>query len=557
MVTGGIFIPNYLSVYETLTLSATLFQQLIYTVHRPTFSPNKTPNLLLIAIMILGCSCSIKSDDHTTAKSATEFSTVLAWYLRWEIFSRMHMQFDDLWVFQALLLLETYEKTYSSRILHERAHIHHATTITLMRRGSFLLGRSPLDSPPSREENLPESEAMTRSSTEVWWDEWIRREATRRVAFAAFMIDSTHAAMFGHSMIMVTHEMRLVLPCDEALWSATSVDEVWKIETTLRSNGVKPLSFLEGLRSTLNGQEIFTNAFGRSLLLSGLLSVSWHMNQRDLQLNSLAAGSHHHEKARGTKWRRCVTRAFDMWKVAYEQAAAENLSDNNELLRSGRQAGGEDAVLQSRAALYYLSRFSMHVDIVECQVFAGANQVLGRNIRKEEMEASRRRIRNTWAPTVDARKATFYALRFLCSVFYKNTTTTDDKGGGGDHQVFCCDRDFVINYATSKTTLSTHRWVLYSAALVVWCYSYAVDGPTHAAAGSMGSSIDDHIQDMQNFLKRVDNIKSSEDVAYYRLNSCAGMLKVLRYIFRMGTWELLHEGADLLTNCIMLIDRSS
>jgi hypothetical protein len=485
--------------------------------------------------MILGSSCSIKLDDHIMAKSATEFSTVLAWYLRWEIFSNMHLQSDDLWVFQALLLLETYEKTYSSRTLHERAHIHHATTITLMRRGSFLLGRSPLDSPPSYQENFPGGESIKRSLAEVWWDEWIRKEATRRVAFAAFMIDSTHAAMFGHSMIMATHEMRLILPCDEALWSATSVDEVWKIETTIRSNGVRALSFLEGLRRCLNGQEVYTNAFGRSILLSGLLSVSWHMSQRDLQLNSLEVGSY--EKGTGTKWRRSIARAVDLWNVVYDQAD-ENMSDN-----AIRYSRSEDVVLQSRAALYHLARFSMYVDIVECQVFAGAKRLLGRTIRKQDVEKSQEWIRKTWAPTIEARKATFYALRFLCSVFH-NTERADQV----------CDRDFVLDYATSKAALSMHRWVLYSAALVVWSYSYAVDGPTHATR-SVGSSIDDHIQDMQSFLKRVDNIKTPEDLAYYRLNSCAGMLKVLRHIFRLGTWELLHESADLLTNCVKLIDR--
>jgi hypothetical protein len=208
-----------------------------------------------------------------------------------------------------------------------------------------------------------------------------------------------------------------------------------------------------------------------------------------------------------------------------------------------RYSRSEDVVAQCRAALYHLARISMHVDIIECQVFAGAKRVLGRMIQKQEVEKSRAWIRNTWAPTTEARKATFYALRFLCSVFH-NT----ERAG----QVY--NRHFVVDYATSKAALSMHRWVLYSAGLVVWCYSYAVDGATHATR-SMDSSIDDDIQDMQGFLERVDNIKTPEDIAYYRLNSCAGMLKVLRYIFRMGTWELLHEGADLLTNCVGLIGR--
>ncbi|KAK5240011.1 hypothetical protein LTR16_011229, partial [Cryomyces antarcticus] len=93
--------------------------------------------------------------------------------------------------------------------------------------------------------------------------------------------------MFGHSAVMVAHEMRLPLPCDEALWSATSSVEVGRMDASLAASGVKPVTFLDGLKKTLNGQSVRTNSFGRVILMAGLLSVSWHMNQRDLQVSSL------------------------------------------------------------------------------------------------------------------------------------------------------------------------------------------------------------------------------------------------------------------------------
>jgi len=444
------------------------------------------------------------------------------------------MQSDSLWVYQALLLLEIYEKTYSSRSLHERAHIHHATTITMMRRGSFLSGRSPLDTPTSHEKKQMGYQNSTKNLADDWWEEWIVRESTRRVAFAAFMIDSMHAAMFGHSMIMVTHELRLVLPCDDTLWSATNGGEVRKIEAVLRSNGVSPVPFIEGLRRTLNGQEIYTNAFGRSILLCGVLSVSWHMNQRDIQISSLDITSHRGE--RGTKWRRSIVRAFDLWRDSYGNTAEGMPDDRFRLWRN------PSSVLGSRSTLYYLAQFSLNVDIAECQIFAGANRVLGRIIGSHEIKNVQRRIRKVWAPTVEARKVTFYALRFLSLVFYDST-----NGISG------CDRELIVNYAASTRILPVHRWVLYSAALVVWSYSYAVDGPAHIKT-SMGTTLDDHIKEMNTFLGRTEHIKSPEDVAFHRLNGCAGMLEVLCYIFRMGTWDLLLEGADLLQNCIKLIE---
>ena len=444
---------------------------------------------------------------------------------------------DSLWIYQALLHLELYEKTYSSRSLHERAHIHHATTITMMRRGSFLAGKSPLDTPPLYEEQQSNNgnQDSTKSVGDIWWEEWIKREATRRLAFAAFMIDSLHAAMFGHSMTMVTHEMRLALPCDDSLWSATNGNEVRKIEATLRSNGIGPIPFLEGLRRTLNGQEVCTNAFGRSILLCGVLSVSWHMNQRDVQISSLAIASNGGE--RGTKWRRSIARAFDLWRDSYGHTTQMVSGDMPRLW------GHSDSVLGSRSTLYHLAQFSLNVDIVECQIFAGATRVLGRVIGAHEVHNVQQKIRKTWAPSVDGRKATFYAIRILCLVFREPTHGVPQR----------CDRESVIRYASSTNMLPVHRWVLYSAALVLWSYTYAIDGPFHVQMTSADSSIDEHIQQMESFLVRAENIKSPEDVAFYRLNGCAGVLHVLCYIFRMGTWDLLREGADLLANCISLI----
>src|ERR1700677_3047022 len=101
-------------------------------------------------MMAIGAACLDKIHGHDVTQNCAELSNFLACHLRWEIFSDYHFRPPaKLWVFQALLLLEIFEKMYSTRPLHERAHIHHATTLTLMRRGSSLIGRSALDSPPS------------------------------------------------------------------------------------------------------------------------------------------------------------------------------------------------------------------------------------------------------------------------------------------------------------------------------------------------------------------------------------------------------------------------
>jgi hypothetical protein len=501
-------------------------------VHKPTFSPDNTPSLLLITIMIIGASCPDKESYHAINKTSTELWAVLVWHLRWEIFKLVDVRPPQLWVFQALLLLEVYEKMFSTRVLHERAHIHHATTIDLIRRGSPLVERSPADLPPGYQENAPGIPPPGTTFTAEWWSHWITREATRRVAFAAFLIDSIHATMFGHSTMMAAHEIGLLLPCDEALWSATDAAEIGRIESALRAHGVKPLSFLEGLQRTLKGHEVHTNAFGRSILMSGLLSVSFHMNQRDLQVDSL--GVNPRGRRGGSRWRKSITRAFDLWMQSYEQAAGNGAGN-----MSGRCLD-KDHALESRIALYYLAHISMHVDIVECQVFAGAKRVLGRPLGKQDIESAQRHIRTVWAPTADARAATFYALRFLCAVLLPSPAHVARPSS-------------ILDYAaTRKNVLPSPCWVLYVAALVLFSYSYAVDGAAVLPAPA-DSSIDNHIRDMYSFLTRVDAISTPDDIVHHRLNGCRGMLRVLRHLFRNANWELLNEAADMLTNCIKMI----
>ncbi|CRK37090.1 hypothetical protein BN1708_020204, partial [Verticillium longisporum] len=87
-------------------------------------------------MITIGAACLDKTHGQQVTKAGAQLSNFLAWHLRWEIFMDVNFRPPaKLWVFQTLLLLELYEKMYSTRELHERAHIHHATTITLMRRG--------------------------------------------------------------------------------------------------------------------------------------------------------------------------------------------------------------------------------------------------------------------------------------------------------------------------------------------------------------------------------------------------------------------------------------
>jgi hypothetical protein len=508
-------------------------------LHKPTFNASTCPELLLLSIMCLGASCLEKNYGHEQTQACAALSNFLAWHLRWELF--MDVDFRPpakLWIFQGLLLLEIFEKMYSTRPLHERAHIHHATTLTLMRRGSSLIGRSAMDSPPSVKDGKSNSLGGVNTPDE-WWNHWITNEATRRAAFAAFVLDSIHATMFGHSAIMVAHEMRLPLPCDEALWSATSSSEVGRVEASLHNNGIKQMSFLDGLKKTLNGQTVRTNSFGRTILMAGLLSVSWHMNQRDLQVSSLGV-----TQALGgrDKWRGSLTRAFDFWKQDFDSSLARPNDVVAPHAYSYSNGLGDDNVFESRTVLHHLAHMAMHVDIVDCQIYAGAGRLLGRSITPQDYNGAQRRMKEMWAPTARARDATFYALRFLYNVMVAGDHSLNPNTAPSAGLSYSARDDFLLN----------RPWVLYFATLIVWSYGYALDGPVKQPYQLI--TYEDKVKDMDSYLKRVGGVDKPDDlVNQVNRNACLGLLIIMRDMFKKTRWELLHEASNLLTKCIEML----
>lgn len=521
-------------------------------LHQPTFVPDQQENLLLIAMIAIGASCLEKDHGQHATQGGAKLANFLAWHLRGEIFNHAHFRPPaKLWIFQALLLLEIYEKMYSTRPLHEGAHIHHATTITLMRRGAALIGRSAGETPPSARDERPthgsNSSAHTPSGTvpDRWWHDWITGEATRRVAFAAFIIDSLHATMFGHSAVMVAHEMQLPLPYDEALWSATSSAEVGRIEASLSANGIRRPRFLEGLKATLNGQKVQTNSFGRTILMAGLLSVSWHMNQRDLQVSSLGVVQQLGGK---DKWRGALTRAFDFWRQDFDAYLAENPeSSSGSYQYHGSQKLRDGIVFESKNVLHHLAHMAMHVDIVDCQIFARSPRLLGRAIGPQDYSGAQRRMKE-WANTARARDATYYALRFLSEVLIP----TDNFGPQAMHTPPLTEE--YPRYSAREDYLMNRPWVLYFAALIVWSYGYALEGPITPPPRRPPSTPAEKQQDMYDFLHRAGSVGSPEMlITVPNKNQCVGTLMVLRDTFQTTRWELLQEACSKLTNCINML----
>jgi len=187
----------------------------------------------------------------------------------------------------------------------------------------------------------------------------------------------------------------------------------------------------------------------------------------------------------------------------------------------------------------------MHVDIVDCQIFARAKRLLGRTIGPQDLNSAQRRMKDVWAPTAKARDATYYALRFLCIVLLPEGPASTTHAYNGPDPIF--------DYSARDDALMNRSWVLYFAALIVWCYGFAVEGQTNAPVPA-AYAFEDQVRDMRAYLRRLGAVRSPEDLKVQRgFNGCSGMLMVLRTTFEKTRWHLLHEAATLLKNCIELI----
>ncbi|CAK4020088.1 Zinc finger [Lecanosticta acicola] len=348
-------------------------------IHEPTFS-TKSANILLVLTMVaMGAYDLVRSRPKGDLEQYKELSLMIMTHLRWEIFTDKDAQPPvQLWVAQSLLLLEYYEKQCSTRKLHERAHIHHASTLTLLRRGSPLVGRSDSESPvsgtPTRA-TTPVRHQPDRKpdSADSWWIQWVRNESFNRVVFTALQMDTLHAVIYGHAADMAPYEIRLTLPCDDSLWDAKSADEVQKLDANLKMYGIKPLNFLDGLKRCLHAHEVQTHAPARMILMAGLLSVGWHISRREKHLQFLETVPSIREQAR---WRTLLLNAFGYWRTSFDEAVGSRQSS---LMASKQQ----EMNIAKSAVLFHLAHMTLHADIIDCQIFAGTKRLLGRRVAKK------------------------------------------------------------------------------------------------------------------------------------------------------------------------------
>ncbi|KAK1955931.1 hypothetical protein LY78DRAFT_686497 [Colletotrichum sublineola] len=501
-------------------------------IHQPTFSSNRCSIFLLMVMIALGAASLGSRDSTGNLEQYGGFADVIISSIRWEILTAEEASPPvGLYTAQSLLLLEFYEKMFSSRRMHERAHIYHSATLTLLRRGSPLIGKGGSDSPP--EEAAPTANDGVSSDSKTWWVRWAESESMHRVVFAAFMMDVVHAAMFGHAANMAPHEIRLPLPCDDGLWTAPTPDAFRHLDGNYRMYGIKQVPFLDGLKSALHGQEVKTHTFGRMIIMSGLLSVGWHLSHRESHLKWLHLRTPTTETHDG--WKKLLLRAFDEWKESFDNAVGANGTPEVPEQQSPASSNGP---IHSAAVLYHLAHISLHVDIVDCQVYAGAKYIVGRKVSTRDHSNAVARMR-AWSNASSTRHAVLHAFKLLYRVL------VDQRGPKRRvTSSFGSLPEPVSVFYSCRSEPDPHRpWVMYYAALTIWSFVQALGIPNKNAPPGRYSEI-------ARYLAHFANLEELTDEAARDLNErLPELLDLLKTSLEQSHSELLREASDRLKAC--------
>ncbi|KAB5566938.1 fungal-specific transcription factor domain-containing protein [Coniochaeta sp. 2T2.1] len=566
------------------------FHECFPILHYPTFSPNATHTYLLMAVLIIGSSMLKRQKGQ--ADRGMVHTDAMAWNLRGHVL--LHADASSparLWVFQTLLLLEFHDKLLASASLHDRALVFFPTTLNLMRQSSTLFGRQVPKSPKPTSRGTSEP-GITRPELSVgffapqkppsfqpesWWEYWIVQEAIRRAAFAAFVLDITHSVMFGHTQTLVFHEIHLFLPCDRLLWFSHSPNEVGAVESSLYANGVKPLSFLEALRAMFKRQPHRTNMFGWLVLLSGLLSIIGHMQQRDRLTSSL---DNDLVSTPSDKWQPRLIKALQWWKSEYdsniEHLRGANLDWRKLSLSEENQNGmGDDLALN--LVLYHMGHINIYVSMPELSVVAGATKMLGRLVSPFEKRMMKEKIAR-WAASPGAIHALYHALELIRLILFPVSARQQSLGTPG--------------YDAAYDKLPNRSWALYFATMVIWAYGFQKDGrlepfPTKLAYPPTSSTstgpydpvrCQDHStdtvsaqqqrtqeEDARMYLDQLfpSSVRSPQEFARHLQhvkggrNSVLGLLSVVDQALSGSSWELLDEARKRLRTAAVILKDGS
>lgn len=512
-------ISYYLSMYWLV------FHPQFTILHKPSFDTKLTEPLLLASMIIVGCHYSSPTLSEALAKAHKKsvefkFSMMIASPLRYMIFQ--HEDFKTpvrLWVLQSLNMLEWVEKNFLLRGMHERAHVHHGTTVQLLRR-SPLLGGNPANankkssssasgsntSAGEEDSDAAASELAASKSGSADYDlfvRWVESESMKRVTFLTFYLDIIDYIKFRHNPQINFYQLQLLnLPCDdEHLWESNEVNGSFRRivkrqkklqqQADAKSSGKKPKeptkirngdSFLNVLKKLLRPykpkESIFKSSvsiFTRKILLAGLVSIMYQMQQTDVQNSSplLTTNGIIQNNTQKTKiWKEILTKAFDYWHFEIIESYSSQI-----LSPSTSSIFNDISSSQVPFPMYHLSQIIGMSDInhYDIAIFGGSPRNMSVNATMKDHYVVQRKLTNMWLKNSQPSKRTINELINLRNVIHCYLLLWQLMLRPIDEDRIDITQTQYLDWNVNRDYFDT-MYAVSIATLVLWCYAFSTCG---------------------------------------------------------------------------------
>ncbi|KAI1205781.1 fungal-specific transcription factor domain-containing protein [Annulohypoxylon truncatum] len=483
-------------------------------IHQATFEPNKKEPLLLLSLILLGATYS--------EKEAHQLAVCIHDVIRPAIFS--HASFNPkpkLWMLQTILLVECFGKSRAGQKQHDMSHLFHGMLINLIRRSDCQSIR------PTRPcDGIIREELMSDRS----WRQWVEAEEKKRLALLCFMWDTQHAVLFCQSLCMSAFELRLPLPCNQALWEAPTAAEWSRLSL---STTHEPM-YLLALKSyiTLDAHRVpLHNSLSRIIIFHGLMSIFWDMRRRDQ--TSLGVIS------QGGRWQSRLAAAYEAWKEDFDSFCVRLEDLTLDEMRKG--AVSENAKVEldvwrtAYVAVYHAAHVLLHSEFLDIQIFAGARHILGRSVQRADFMRSEKVVKR-WAThatqspesaggPADAASAAWHAAQLLQNA---SQTLVDFDSMGLFHV----------------------PWCLYLATLTIWTFH-------HTGARGSGSGPDDDSElvwdapaEMRALVDSMVEVGIEGLTEVQGTKRTGGLVWIIAEVLSKVRWGIVHAGVTVLRGLV-------
>lgn len=467
-------------------------------IHVPSFDLDNTNSLLIVCMLVLGASYDTK-ENHKIAVGIHDL-------LRGRLFSSNFFgPIPELWVLDAILLIEIFGKFKAGVVQYEMSHLFHGLLINLIRRSGC------------ENISIPKADLLDSNNIQDSWEYWIILESKKRLAFATFIWDVQNSLLFGQTLCMSAFELRLQLPSSSCLWNATTAEEWY--ELFQREEESKLL--LPTLKKFLNVTDIPVNidSYSRVIILHGLMGISCDMHRRD-QMSLTSQNDPY-------VWKSKLVKAYDCWKEHFDTYTSSiSLEDFDSDVRYFVYF--QYCVMNN--CLYHSAQILLWCNAIDLQIYSGAKHILGRQITEPNIAVAKEEMYQWYSNLGYTEKCLMHASQLI--------------------------REGLMNSTFEAVIEGTfhYPWCLYLATLVCWSF-YNIQGNLQNSLLSARKSNQDKKRktwiDNASYSSMKDLILSITSMApsQYRSMTSAdvsGLLYEVRSQLKTVRWGLTYEAQIVL-----------